>query len=180
MTLSLLLAASAAELSPFMTFSRSPAFDPRKVKIEVGLLRGERETQYSFKRTVGTRSAKAVWWTDTRRCPAARLVLHAATRLEMPGIFVLGLKSDEVIVTADGIGYELQAGLAYSNRPAGKIRFNSNVDTPLAHWVDESLRTLEPCWTKEPPKQLPPGPCGRGPEPPDSVERLCSEEIPVN
>jgi len=58
---------------------------------------------------------------------------------------------DELVITADGVAYTLEAPAQYGNILGSHIRFNSNIGTPLAAWVDESFRKLEPCWSKEPP-----------------------------
>ncbi len=63
-----------------------------------------------------------------------------------------GLMSDAITIVGGGVSYEVQASSNYPAKGIGDIRFNSNVGTPLARWVDESLRTLEPCWRKKRPE----------------------------
>lgn len=174
MLISLLLAASSGVFSPVMTFTRSPSFDPRPVKIEIGHLRGGETFHYWFKRTVGRKSAPATWWTDTTRCPAARSIVSQAVRLERPNIFVVGVNSASTLVTADGVEYGVETEAAYPGSSVGTIKFSTNFDTPLARWVDESLRTLEPCWTRERPKHGPRR-CWVEPGLPGGDKRLCAE-----
>ena len=83
------------------------------------------------------------------RCPAARSVLASAVQLEMPRIGIIGLEDDSILVTADGVRYRLNAEAAYPGQSLYDIEINSNLNTPLARWVDQSLLTLEPCWSRE-------------------------------
>ena len=142
----------ASAYYPWLTFTRSPAFDQRVVQVEAGTLRGVGgDTQYSFRRTVRNGKSKSVWWTDTVRCPSARSVLVEVGKLKPPPVFIVGIQSDNIIVTADGVSYTMSASSQYPDAGIGDISFSSNVRTPLADWVDESLRTLDPCWSTEPP-----------------------------
>ena len=147
-----LLVLASNQFDPWMTFSRSPAFDRRVVIVEVGTLKRADEIGYWFKRTVRTSNSKAVWWTDTTRCGDARSILVAVRRLEMPRVEVPFLEKDEIIITADGVGYGLQARGEYPGTSAHPLEVYSNEGTPLASWVNQSLRTLEACWSTERPK----------------------------
>lgn len=150
--LSAFLLAVSSQFQPWMTFSRSPAFDRRVVLVEVGTLRNGDALGYWFKRTVRTSTAKAVWWTDTTRCADARNVLIAAQQLKMPRVEVPFLDSDETIITADGVGYGLEASAGYPGGSSYPLKLQSNEGTPLAHWVNQSLRTLQPCWSTKRPR----------------------------
>jgi hypothetical protein len=70
----------------------------------------------------------------------------------MPRVSVLGLENDEIIITGDGVRYRLVASAEYPGKSAYDFEIQSNSDTPLARWVDNSLRSLEPCWTTTPPR----------------------------
>jgi hypothetical protein len=78
--------------------------------------------------------------TDSRACPAVAQVLAAAARLSPPAIAPPSLADNSPIIL-DGAGYSLRM-------PArnGTIAWTSNVGTPLATWVEDSLAKLEPCW----------------------------------
>ena len=148
----LILAASAKLLDPLLTFGREPSFDPRREAVEIGVLRTGATSEFWLKRTVIQRKAKTVSWTDTVRCPAARLTLKEVRNLPMPRVSVAGLDNDEIIVTGDGTLYRLTGYAEYPGKGADDFEIRSNNGTPLALWVDESLRALQPCWSKEPPK----------------------------
>ena len=152
MIIALLLAVSTNLGDPLLTFSRAPSFDPRKVKVEVGVIRAGSRSNYWLKRTVVQKNAKSVWWTDTVRCPAARTVLVEARNLAMPRVSVPGLENDELIITGDGVLYQLVGSAEYPGESAYDFEMQSNSGSPLAQWVDNSLRSLEPCWTTAPPK----------------------------
>jgi hypothetical protein len=150
--LTALLVLASTQFEAWMTFSRSPAFDSRVVIVEVGTLNRADDFEYWFKRTVRTSNSKAVWWTDTTRCFGARSVLLAARQLEMPRVEVPFLEKDGIIITADGVGYGLKAKGAYPGTSAHPLEIYSNEGTPLASWINHSLRTLEPCWSTDRPK----------------------------
>jgi len=61
--------------------------------------------------------------------------------LRVPMLDVPGFSSGGEIIL-DGIGYSLEAPSRN-----GRISFDSNVRTPLAEWVEASLKALGPCWT---------------------------------
>ena len=149
-----LLISATVEPDPYLTFSRSPAFDHRVTTVEVGSLQtsGDR-WDYWFRRTVRLGKHSATWWTDTRRCPAARWVVDEAIKVSPPKMLVPGVKDrsyESPMITADGVGYSVESMGHYDGRTSD-LSFSSNVGTPLAEWVDESLRKLEPCWSKERP-----------------------------
>lgn len=152
-----LLAAAALQLYPWLSFMREPSFH-QPIAVEIGTLRLKTTgpNEYWFKETVTIGDEKIIWWTDTVRCPAGLSVLRNVRELQMPRVDVPFLDNDEIIVTADGIHYELSGDAAYDGRSAGGFMISSNVGTPLAKWVDESIETLSPCWSKEEPANSPP------------------------
>jgi hypothetical protein len=147
-----LLASALMPLEPWLSFRREPSFHEPLV-VEVGTLHTKGPTAYWFKLTTDKGDGKTIQWTDTDRCPAARSVLRAVRNLEMPPATVPFLDNDDVVVTADGIIYELQGDAAYGDSSAYGFKISSNTGTPLARWVDESLATLSECWSKDEPRQ---------------------------
>lgn len=143
--------ASAFTADPWMTLSRSPSFQ-HGVTVEIGTLETATSREYWFKRTAGTEDGPLISWTDTTRCPAARSLLGQVRKLKMPRVSVPWFESDEMIVTADGTHYELSGEAAYGSSSAYDFKIASNLGTPLAAWIDNSLRILEPCWSKEEPR----------------------------
>ena len=160
------LAATFLASSPLvagdLTFSRAPSFDERVTIVEVGsTLNDASDWDYWFKRTIRRGKLDEVWWTDTTHCPAARWVVENAINLTPPVIEVPGIKGkdqgDDIVVTADGALYELTSGARYGENIGSQISFSSNVGTTLANWADESLRRLDPCWSKERSSLVPKG-----------------------
>jgi hypothetical protein len=50
------------------------------------------------------------------------------------------------MLTMDGTTYRLEseAQAPYTNN--GRMMLQTNVETPLAQWVDRMFAALEPCW----------------------------------
>lgn len=157
----LLMFAAAASggsnsLAPWATFSRAMAFEPTFVQVEIGTACGTGHTNclYWFRRSVISRNsaAKAVDWTDTRRCPAALQVIEEMATVPPPTIKPPRIdgKAEDIIITADGGSYVLESSARYDRTIGPEIKFSSNVGTPLAKWVDRSLSALNPCWSATP------------------------------
>jgi len=147
-----LLLAIATKLSdPWLTFSTTPSFDPRVTTIEVGTLSGPPKWDYWFRRIVASRSGKArqVWWTDTKRCPVAKSILWEAAKVSPPRLDFP--ETEEISITGDGTTYKVSGMAYYPNGTAYEMSFSSNSRTSLANWVDESLRKLDSCWSKDRP-----------------------------
>jgi hypothetical protein len=94
---------------------------------------------------------RSEWWTDTNECPAAKLVLSKAQSLTMPQVYIPFLKSTDMRVTLDGTTYQISGLAKYPGATADEVSFSSNADTPLAKWVDESLKALLRCWSRSRP-----------------------------
>jgi len=158
--LAMFASATSGDIDPYLSFSRAPAFDHRVTTVEIGTLEASgAEWQYWFRRTVSLGKRKATSWTETRNCPAARWVVEEAAKLEPPNLLIPGVREksvgDAIVVTADGVGYTVIADMShYGERKTDELRFGTNVNTPLAAWVDESLRRLEACWVEERPQEL--------------------------
>ncbi len=86
--------------------------------------------------------------------PAASWVVEESIKVPPPRIQVPGVKDpaadDQITLTMDGVGYSLNSGARYGSRVSSTIRFTSNLGTPLAAWVEESLQKLAPCWSHSP------------------------------
>ncbi|WP_052761832.1 hypothetical protein [Aurantiacibacter luteus] len=148
------------DFEPFMTFSRSPSQVGEPEIVAIGVLRGEGRLQFWFRRTVprraedGSETPPEISWTDTRRCPAARDAVVAATQIEPPAIHVPGIPvrpDGSVILSMDGVRYAIRASSHYDSYVGHDMVFESNVNTPLANWVEGSLAILAPCWSAQEP-----------------------------
>ncbi|MDE1467316.1 hypothetical protein [Aurantiacibacter sp. D1-12] len=140
---------------PFMTFTRSPSQVGDDVSVEVGVLRGEGRLQFWFRKIVERDGEGDILWTDTQRCPAARDAVVASTQIAPPRVLVPGIPvrpDGSIILSMDGVEYSLRSSAHYDSYGGHELYFTSNVDTPLANWVEGSLATLEECWSEDAPQ----------------------------
>ena len=94
-------------------------------------------------------------WTDTARCPAARDAVVASTQIAAPRVHVPGIPvrpDGSFVMSLDGIEYSMRAQAHYDSYSGSELYFTSNVDTPLANWVEGSLAILEECWSADAPR----------------------------
>jgi hypothetical protein len=80
--------------------------------------------------------------TDSVRCPAVLAMLQSMHDLPAPRPAPPVQGGGDIVVTADGTDYELHAPIA---SPGMEVTLSSNVGTPLAAWVEQSLAALGPC-----------------------------------
>jgi hypothetical protein len=142
---------------PWLTFTREPVLERNLTTIDVGPLQNaQRERIFLFVRSVGHGDNIQISWADTKTCPAAMWVVEEAINVPPPRIHVPGVKDPtagkELTLTMDGVAYSLSSGARYGSGISSTIRMTSNWGTPLANWVDESLRRLQPCWKNAPPQ----------------------------
>ena len=145
-----LLAVSAVppELGPaWAEFRRAPAAHLIKTKVEIGTLGYDRQRgqlEFWLRRTVvsGTNEKEQVSWADTRSCVAAKPVIASMRDIPVPKFAPIG-SSDGPPIVLDGIGYSLRT---YSDQ--GTLTSETNVDTPLASWIEGALKALGSCWTR--------------------------------
>ena len=135
-----------SELGPgWAEFSRSPSPSLTTTKVEVGTLGLDRERQqldFWLRRTVtsGAEQREEVSWADTRSCAAARPLLASMREIPVPRFAPIG-SSDGPPMTLDGTLYALRT---YSDH--GVLTAETNVNTPVAEWVEAALGALEGCW----------------------------------
>ena len=126
-------------------FSRSPAL--RGVSETVDVATGNRtgnDFSYKLRLTIYARQGEpSVKWTDSAACPAARAVIASMTSIKMPTPAPYGVPGGSQFITVDGTQYFLTAP---SSDNMGTMTISSNVGSPLAAWVDSSLKQLAPCW----------------------------------
>ncbi|WP_271079373.1 hypothetical protein [Aurantiacibacter sp. MUD61] len=144
------------DYNPFMTFTRNPSQVGDDVTVEVGVLRGEGRLQFWFRRVSIAQDDRTstIQWTDTQRCPAARDAVVASTQIAPPRVLVPGIPvrpDGSVILSLDGVQYSLRTSAHYDSYGGNELYFTSNIDTPLANWVEGSLAILEECWSDDAP-----------------------------
>lgn len=96
---------------------------------------------------------KTTYLADSSGCPAVLAALGSLSVLPMPKISVPNLpKSDNAMtVGADGPQYRLSTE-AYFPLEFGEVELTFGRETPVAEWVDKSLRDFATCWRPSKPK----------------------------
>ena len=115
---------------------------------------GEPMEQWLRKTTRFLGGGSLVQWTDTRSCPAARVVLANMYALEMPRPTEGGV----IEVRADGVLYTLSTDAEFRSGRLAALSVSAPGGTPLAGWAERSLLELETCWSDLPPVALPRAP----------------------
>ncbi len=148
MMLAMLLAA-AAPTDPiprqWAEFARAGALSHVRETVSIGTAdRGDENVLHYrlryIRQTLG--APPVVRWADSRSCPQMRTMLQDMARLTMPVPTPYGLSDEISPITLDRTLYSLTAPSSFG----GKVTIDSNVDTPLARWVDRSFERLAPCW----------------------------------
>jgi hypothetical protein len=142
-------------LTGFATFSVRRSFETITTEVDVATLYNEgrdRTGQYWFRRKVTSSETGAITYsyTSTAACPAALHPLERLEQLPMPQPDVINFGRELGIVVTDGAQYELSGRAIHADSQVGEYSIESNVGTPLAHWVDSMLVALRPCWSSSP------------------------------
>lgn len=149
-------AAIPVELGPaWGEISRRPALRRIAEKVEIGTLGRDPSTKrlrYWLRYTRTENGAQTLHWIDSANCSAVQVMLEAVQELTAPKPSPPGM-ADMISITMDGIGYSLRIPATFGSRNAN-MTLTSNIGTPLASWVDDSLRRLEPCWTDRQPARI--------------------------
>lgn len=131
-------------------FSRSPALRGTSERVDVATSGVDPKSHVLFyaMRLTRTRFSQpdTVLWADSRTCPAVRPALAALGTLAMPRPSAPGIDPPGDMVL-DGVGYALAMPGRFAGGGEGQFSVSSNIGTPLAAWVDRSLKALEPCWS---------------------------------
>ncbi|WHU01330.1 hypothetical protein [Sphingomonas sp. NIBR02145] len=127
-------------------FSRTGALNhiSENIDIATGDRGTDAEFRYILRRTKNSLNAvPEIAWADSATCPAVRSVIASMRKIQVPSPAPYGLEDKSTALTLDGTGYSLTAP---SSDNMGKLTISSNIGTPLAAWVDTSLKQLEACW----------------------------------
>jgi len=148
------VAADAFDQGAWGRFSRSPALAHRTERVAIatdGRDDGQQGTLHYKLRLTTTAPERpdTVLWANSRTCPAVRKVVASLRTLAPPRPAPPGFDEPAAILL-DGVGYELSVP-ALDPYGQSRVTWRSNVDTPLAAWVDRSLAALAPCWSPAPP-----------------------------
>jgi hypothetical protein len=150
----LLMLAADSGPPPWAEFSRSGALSHVMDKVTIDRDPASTPDHYVY-RLVYTRTSfvrrdrhrTSVSTTDSRSCSAAGPLVVSMRSLTMPRPAPYGTEDDRnIAIVMDGVGYSLRAP---SNFTQGTITITSNVQSPLATWVDKAFTDLAPCWKQE-------------------------------
>lgn len=151
--LSIVAATAPINLGPaWATISRRPALERVKTNVEIGTLGVDRERgqlDFWLRRTVTKSGKDDISWADSRTCAAVRPAIARMRDLPVPKFAPPGFSEGPPLVL-DGVAYSLRT---YSDE--GELTAVTNVETPLAQWVEESFKALNSCWTSTVPKRTP-------------------------
>ena len=129
-------------------FSRTGARSRRREQVEIATDGRDGDTlHYKLRLTDRTSSPDETRWTNSRTCPAVRPLLASLRDLPTPRPAPPGFGDEPTEILMDGVGYEL--ALPGTGDPFGLTRLvvSSNVETPLARWVDAAFDKLASCWS---------------------------------
>jgi hypothetical protein len=136
--------------SAFAHFSRVPTLAHSSETVDVAIVYAPYSTAppaYMMRLTRRRfQQHDAIFWADSRSCPAMRPVLDAMRALPSPRPQVPGIDPYGDIIL-DGVGYRLMTTARFANGQDGDLVYSSNIGTPLAAWVDGSLGALARCWS---------------------------------
>lgn len=154
--MAIVLQIAAPPIDPFADrawghFSRSPTLEHRTETVDIGTDgNAGGVVQYKLRLTQRFRDGSLTRvWADSRSCPAVHMVMARLRALKPPAIVPPGLGPAPTEILVDGIGYGLtmpvedQLGLS-------RMTWTSDVGTPLADWVEDSLARLKSCWRPKP------------------------------
>ncbi len=113
--------------------------------------------QWAIRRASGDRTGPTgVLWAASPGCPDFLGALSRLEQIEAPLIdapLVGWEHGDRIVVTADGIGYWLLAR-SFQNENVttwSHLELGGNTGSSIGAWVEETMETLEPCWSETPP-----------------------------
>jgi hypothetical protein len=138
-------------------FARRPALRQISDKVEIGTLgvldRSTGTLRYWMRLTRVDKGQETVRWADSKSCAAVQGVLEGMAALPVPTLAPPGIGEKEPVkIMMDGVGYSLRTRSTYDGWP-GSTTISSNVNTPLAAWVDKSLLDLADCWSATQPRR---------------------------
>jgi hypothetical protein len=139
------------ELGPaWADISRAEYAHHITTNVKIGTLgydRTQNRLDFWARRVVTTLRGETVSWADTRTCATLRPALASMRAIPVPKFAPIGSPGGPPVIL-DGIGYSLRS---YSDE--GTLTAETNLGTPLAAWIDQTLGVLEGCWHSTLPKR---------------------------
>ena len=131
-------------------FSRAGALSRTSETVEIATQHpaGSRPLEYAMRYTTkNLRSGEKTQFAESASCPAVANVVYSMKYIKAPDLAPYGAPGVSNIITVDGVAYSLSAP---SSDSMGRMTISSNVGSPLAKWIDDSRKTLAPCWHDAP------------------------------
>ena len=139
--------ASVVSQDGWGTFSARGARSRIEISVVVGTKdAGENPLVYWFRQTIKKPGQpRRTFQVNTEQCPGMLRLFRAVRDLPAPQLRPPLADDEDLIITADGVGYSLSMPAAYSSASSGDMMLTSNVGTPLAAWIDAALEQLATC-----------------------------------
>ncbi len=129
---------------PLISFSRRLAL--ARTSEEVCVRRAGTAEEFALRRTsTDARGGSRSMTTSTGKCKGVLAQLQALEALRVPQVDLPAFGKEAEFITLDGAGYTLTTPALYDGAMS-KLVVQSNVNTPLARWIDKTLTVLAACW----------------------------------
>lgn len=135
-------------------FERSEALSHQVDTVDISTI-GKTGDRFEFRlrlRSSKLRGPVITKWADSRTCPAIGEALTRLRALAPPVIVPPGFDPEPTEILVDGAGYSLTVPAA-DIAGQSTLTWTSNVGTPLATWINRTLKTLGPCWKQDGPSE---------------------------
>lgn len=146
--------AAHAQESHWLSFSKAEfRIVNHDFKVEVDPASRDGHHAWMAKRVEqGRKEPEQSTWTDSDTCPAMMPAFAKLQSIEPFTIVPPGLPGDhKAPVIVDGAVFEIRSQQGYwaHAHQNGEITLSGNYGTPVADWVEETMKVLAPCWSKK-------------------------------
>lgn len=101
-------------------------------------------SHYTLRLTRSRAGFSETLWATSRTCGAVRDAVDSLKAVPLPEP---KLPNEGTSSVRDGTLYVVRYDARYGDDQAGPVELSSNVETPLARWVDDLFAKLTPCWS---------------------------------
>jgi hypothetical protein len=86
-------------------------------------------------------------WADSETCPAMMPALAKLQLVEPFRIVPPAVRDGPSHIVLDGDAYQVQALGYWPHSHQGGVTLSGNDGTPVANWVEDTMKALGPCWS---------------------------------
>lgn len=143
-----MLALAAQGAAPdWAAFGRAGALShvTERVKVRTARPAIPNRVEYELIYTRDGVEKREIFSASSSACPAVRAVLASMRDLTMPRPAPYGVAGESDAIVLDGTTYTLSVPTDF---PSGRMTISSSQGSPLAAWIDNAFKALEPCWSK--------------------------------